>query len=150
MKKLVALVSVLCLLVASVPAMATDFDLGALNDLLTMEDETEPTEEFPEEKIEHMFEGETVEVELAGETIEVHVNFKEAMDSYIEFMDEYANYVSDPVQNADSGIRMWIRYAELLEMLDGLEEDESEMSVGDLAYYFYALNSITAKMATIE
>lgn len=72
------------------------------------------------------------------------------MDSYIEFMDEYANYVSDPVQNADSGIRMWIRYAELLEMLDGLEEDESEMSVGDLAYYFYALNSITAKMATVE
>lgn len=57
MKKLVALVSVLCLLVTSVPAMAADFDLGALNDLLTMEDETEPTEESPEEKIEHMFEG---------------------------------------------------------------------------------------------
>lgn len=147
MKKLIALVCALCLLVAAVPAMAVDFDMGALADLFTMDEETE---ESAEKDIEQMFEGETMPVDLAGETVEVHVNFKEAMDSYLAFLDEYANYLSDPVQNADSGVRMWLRYTELLDVLDELDEDESEMSAGDMAYYLYILSSITAKLETIE
>ena len=145
MKKLIALLAVLCLLASSVPALAFSFGLDALQDLFPEDDSTDADED-----LDQLFEGDTVQLELSGATIEVHVNFKNAMDSYVAFFDEYVAYMSDPAQNPADAVSLLTRYTELIEALDALEDDEDEMSDGDLAYYLYATGLIYANLATVE
>lgn len=145
MRKLIALLAVLCLLTASVPALAFDFGLGALEDLFSESEEKEDADE-----LDHLFEGDTIQIYLTGTTIEVHEQFKNVMDSYVEFFDEYVAYMNDPSQNPAGAVSLLSRYAELIEALDELEDDEDEMSDGDLAYYLYATGLIYANLATVE
>ena len=145
MKKLIVLLTVLCLLTASVPALAFDFGPDAPEDLFSGNEEDDDAD-----GLDHLFEGDTIQIDLSGTTIEVHVKFKDAMDSYVEFFDEYVAYMSDPSQNPAAAVTLLSRYTELIEDLDELEDDEDEMSDGDLAYYLYATSLIYANLTTVE
>ena len=156
MKKLIALLCVLCLLVASVPAMALDFGLGDLGDWLEAgedlieDEETDEEEDTDLEDLTYLFEGLTMLIQLNDDEIEVHENFKNAMDSYVIFLDDYINFLNDPESDPMDALHFLNDYTNLLCTLEVLENDESEMSEGDLAYFLYSMSIIYAKLSTIE
>ena len=155
MKKLIALLCVLCMLVTYVPAMALDFGFGDLEDWLEdsedwVDDEETDEEDTDLEDLSYLFEGLSTLIKLGDDEIEVHENFKNAMDAYVAFLDEYIAFLTNPEADVMDSLRFMSEYTDMLLALDALEKDESEMSDGDLAYYLYTTSIITEKLSTIE
>ena len=154
MKKVIAITLVLvCLLAAPLYAAQAE-ELGALGDLFgslgdLFEDEAE--EESEDAEAPEAFDGPLVEVvvdEESGETIEVHEDFKEYMDAYEDFFDEYADVMSEDDPDTLARLDVTARYFEMLDAMEALED--AELSDGDAAYYLLVSGRISAKLALVE
>lgn len=154
MKKVIAVTLVLvCLLAAPLYAAQAE-GLGALGDLFgslgdLFEDEAE--EESEDAEAPETFDGPLVEVvvdEESGETIEVHEDFKEYMDAYEDFFDEYADVMSEDDPDTLALLDVTARYFEMLDAMEALED--AELSDGDAAYYLLVSGRISAKLALVE
>ncbi len=80
----------------------------------------------------------------------IRPDFKEAMDSYEAFFDEYIDFMTR-YKNADNPASMLLdytsfmkRYADTMEKLDAINEDE--LSSAESAYYTDVMARISAKM----
>lgn len=83
----------------------------------------------------------------------INPEFKEAMDSYEAFMDEYVEFMTK-YQSSDNSISMLAdyaeyakQYAELAEKLDKV--DQNELTNEELAYYLEVTSRVTQKLAQI-
>ena len=155
MKKVIAITLVLVCLLAAPLCAAQAEGLGALGDLLgSLGDlfEDEPAEEADESAAApETFDGPLVEVvvdEESGETIEVHEDFKEYMDAYEDFFDEYADVMSEDNPDTLALLDVTARYFEMLDAMKALED--AELSDGDAAYYLLVSGRISAKLALVE
>ena len=143
MKKVIAITLVLvCLLAAPLYAAQAE-GLGALGDLFgSLGDlfEGEPAgEESEEAEAPETFDGPLVEVvvdEESGETIEVHEDFKEYMDAYEDFFDEYADVMSEDDPDTLALLDVTARYFEMLEAMEALED--AELSDGTRLTIFWS------------
>jgi hypothetical protein len=141
MKKFLALLCTMILLLTSVPASA-----DGLGDLFSGIFGGDTTEEAEEET--HYFEGDTVAVEVNGIKLNVHTNFKTIMDEYDAFFDEYVELMKNPDDMLKYASFM-TQYAETMAALSALEEDE-DMTNDDLAYYTYIMSNISIKQMTVQ
>ncbi len=141
MKKLIALLCVSVLLMATVPASADglgDLFGGFFGGSTTEETETDT----------NYFEGETETVEVNGVKLTVHSKFKKAMDEYDEFIDEYVALMKNPNDMAKY-MTFLTQYAETMETLSAFENDE-DLVDDDLAYYTYIMSNISIKLLAVE
>ena len=152
MKKLISIALVfVCLLAISAQSFAFDFsslgDFVDALDNLTEEDNSSSDSEKTSEDIAE-FEGPLVEVDIGGETIEVHEDFKQYMDDFEAFFDEYVEIMSEDDPDEFALLEMMTEYLEMIESMDALSD--AELSEGDLAYYLAITTRIYAKLATVE
>ncbi len=143
MKKLLALLCAMMLLLAAAPASASgfgDFLSGIFGESTTEETEAETEINY--------FEGDTVTVNVNGTKLTVHAKFKAVMDEYDEFFDEYVKLMKNPNDMLKFATFM-TQYAETMDALSALEDDEN-MTNDDLAYYTYIMSNISIKLLTVE
>ncbi len=159
MKKLIALVCVLCLLASSIPAMASEFGWGGLQDLVDMAEglydddydyDYDYTDDSEDDVLAGLLTGAVIDIVLGDETITVHKEFKNAMDAYIMFTGEYVDYINNPDEYTLDAVHILAEFSDLMILLDALEGAEDELSVGDLAYYVYASGIILEELSTVE
>lgn len=93
---------------------------------------------------------ETPRASLSGVTPE----FREAMDSYEAFFDEYIAFMQG-MGEEDDGLAFLLRYAEMLsryeeaiEAMDAIDEDS--LSAADELYYLEVLSRISAKLLAVS
>ncbi len=141
MKKVLALVCALMMLAMTVPASADG--LGDFLGGIFGGSQSETTETDGE-----YFTGDTVMADINGTKVEVHVKFKQVLDEYEAFFDEYIAFMQNPTDMMKYASFM-TQYAETMAALSNLEEEEGEMSNGDLAYYTYVMSNITVKLMTV-
>ncbi len=108
----------------------------------------------------------TSSVESAGEKTEppapeqketsdgLRPEFKEAMDSYEAFFDEYCDFLEQYKQDP-SNLKLLAEYSEMLTKLSEMEESfgewkEEDMSKEELAYYLEVSNRITQKLLVVS
>lgn len=111
-------------------------------------EETEETEEPTETK------ETTAEKKEEKSSDEVSADFKETMDEYEAFMNDYVDFMkkyenSDDTASmlADYG-KMMAQYAEFTEKIDAIDEDE--LSDADYAYYMKVTGRVTEKLAELN
>ena len=139
MKKTIAFFLIVCLSACAISgAYADGFNLGNLTGFLSG-NKTEETPSFDD-----AFTGDTIKVDINGSKVKVHKNFKETMDAYEKFFDEYADLMTNPSPDMMQYATFLARYAEMIESLDSL--DETEMNEGDFAYYTYVMANISIKL----
>lgn len=141
MKRFFALMCAMMMLTLAVPASADglgDF-LGGIFD----GSKTETTETDGD-----YFTGDTVTADINGTKVQVHAKFKQVMDEYEAFFDEYIAFMQNPTDMMKYASFM-TQYAETMAALSNLEDEESEMSTGDLAYYTYVMSDVTVKLMTV-
>lgn len=109
-------------------------------------EETEDPSALPELKKEYS--GEKVKVKLSGTTIKVHADFKEVMDEYERFFDEYVLLMQQEDPDMLQLSSFLLRYAEAMQALASLEE--TELDEGDMLYYSDVMLRISAKLLTME
>ena len=80
-------------------------------------------------------------------TVEVHEDFKEFMDAYEDFFDEYVELMNDDDPDAFALLEFMSEYNEAMETIDAL--GDVELSEGDMAYYFDVHGRIMAALATV-
>ncbi|MFR8177282.1 MAG: DUF6591 domain-containing protein [Christensenellales bacterium] len=140
MKRIFAVFFAMCLSVCMVSsAYAIGFNLGGLSEIFGESAE----EEIP--SFEDSFTGDTVKVNINGIKVKVHRNFKDTMDKYEDFFDEYAALMTSPSPDMMQYATFLARYADMIDALDSL--DETEMDEGDLAYYTYVMANISIKLS---
>lgn len=142
MKRFFALVCAVMMLSLTVPVSAEG--LGDFLGGIFGGGQTETTETDGE-----YFTGDTVTADINGTKVEVHVKFKQVMDEYEAFFDEYIAFMQNPTDMMKYASFM-TQYAETMAALSNLEEEESDMSNGDLAYYTYVMSNITVKLMTVS
>ena len=113
--------------------------------------DAEATEAEPEAEAE-----EAAESSGSGDRPETDISpeFKETMDSYEEFFDEYVDFLNNFDENT-SDPQMLMEYASLVskeaDMFQKMEDmDENEMTTAELAYYLEVTARIEAKLATVQ
>ena len=148
MKRILAAGCLVAVLTSSVAgAYAEAFNLGSLTNLFGKAE----TETVEDKELSDVLTGDTVQTEVNGIKIKVHVKFKELMDSYEAFFNEYVELMKSPSPDLMKYATFMARYAEIVEKLDELDEmeEEDELSEGDLAYYTYVMANISIQMTLI-
>lgn len=87
---------------------------------------------------------EMVTVQVGGKTLEIRRSFKDAIDSYESFFDEYIKAIES--QDIIRMSSMLAKYAQTLEAFENM--DEGEMTDAELAYYTAVSAQIMGKLAT--
>ena len=125
----------------------TQEDLDDLEDLynglmglISGEDEEEDSD-FP--SFDNAFTGKTTTVKLNGKKYKIHQNFKNVMDEYQEYFDEYIKLMNDP-DNLGNYMTFYNKYYSLMSHLESISTDK--MSKDELAYYNAVLLSISEKL----
>lgn len=83
----------------------------------------------------------------------IRPEFKEAMDAYEAFYDEYCKFMEEYKKNP-TDLSLLGKYTEMLTKLDEMNKafqawDEDEMSTAELKYYLDVNNRVTQKMIDI-
>jgi len=91
------------------------------------------------------FKGFLISVVLDGKILKIHENFKNIMDKYETFFDEYIAFMSNP--DMTQYMAFLTKYADAMGALDGL--DEYEMSDAETVYYAGVLLRISQKLMTV-
>lgn len=144
MKRMLAVLLVVVMTVAMVGCSRTKENVGdekmvqAPYDPSTPESITESTEENTTE-------------EAADNRSDISPEFKEMMDSYEQFFDEYIAFVEN-YNSEETGVLALVNYADMLaeyaQMIESMEEmDESDMTETELGYYLEVTGRIYQKLA---
>lgn len=109
----------------------------------------EPTEESTEERLSETSVEERKAEEDASD--ELRTEFKEMMDGYEAFFDEYIEFM-ESYDSDTAGFAAILEYADMLaryaEMVEAMDElDDSEMTGAELAYYLEVTGRIYQKLA---
>ncbi len=90
--------------------------------------------------------GDMVEVQVGGKTLQISKSFKEAMDEYGAFFDEYIDVMER--QDVLKMAAMTAKYAEMSEAFEKIDDDE-DLSDAESAYYIHVQSQINEKLAAI-
>lgn len=119
------------------------------NNLKTNEDDEEEDTEIDENEIEQ----DETEQETNGSSEGIRPEFKEAMDSYEKFFDEYVEFMKKYMDSDDAAGMMGDyadyldKYTDTMEKMDALGEEE--MSKEEALYYAEVTTRITEKLADV-
>ena len=91
------------------------------------------------------FEGDMVTVKVNGKKLKIHENFKNAMDQYEDFFDEYIAFMKNP--DMLEYATFLTKYTKAMNALEGLEDQD--MSDAELAYYTDVLLRIDKKLLAV-
>ena len=87
-----------------------------------------------------------VDVQVGGKTISISQSFKDAMDEYEAFFDEYVEALQSG--NAIKLSTLALKYAETMAAFEAL--DDADLSEAEEAYYITVQARINAKLLTVE
>lgn len=90
--------------------------------------------------------GDMVEVQVGGKTLQIRKSFKDAMDEYEAFFDDYIDVMER--QDALKMATMAVKYAEMSEAFEKIDDDE-DLSDAESAYYIHVQTQISEKLATV-
>ena len=110
--------------------------------------ETKPTQKSEAEapaKSESAATGDMVEVQVGGKTLQIRKSFKDTMDGYESFFNEYINVMEK--QDILRMATMVARYDETLEEMDNMKEDD--LTDAEMAYYTHVHTQIMEKLLTV-
>lgn len=85
-------------------------------------------------------------VQVGGKTLEIRKSFKDAMDEYSAFFEEYIDVMER--QDILRMAAMTAKYAEMSEAFEKLDESE-DLSNAESAYYIHIQSQINEKLATV-
>lgn len=144
MKKYVLVLTVLVL---------TLFGAACGNDAEKTSGEGGSFSETTEQKKEEVKDSEKVE-ETADSTSGLRPEFKEAMDSYEAFYDEYCTFMQKYMNNP-SDLTMLTKYTDLMSKATDVDEkfdawDQSDMSDEELKYYLDVSNRVMKKLVDVS
>ncbi len=90
--------------------------------------------------------GDMVEVQVGGKTLQIRKSFKDAMDEYEAFFDDYIDVMER--QDALKMATMAVKYTEMAGAFERIENDE-DLSDAESAYYIHVQAQISEKLATV-
>ena len=90
--------------------------------------------------------GDMVEVQVGGKTLQIRKSFKDAMDEYEAFFDDYIDVMER--QDALKMATMAMKYTEMAGAFERIENDE-DLSDAESAYYIHVQAQISEKLATV-
>lgn len=127
---------------------AYDQPTNDMTQTITESEETEATAETEEPEKET-----TAEKKEKKSNGKVNPDFKETMDEYEAFMNDYVDFMKK-YENSDNTASMLVdyskmmaKYAEFTEKIDDIDEDE--LSDADYAYYMKVTGRVTEKLAEL-
>jgi predicted small lipoprotein YifL len=164
MKKIMALMLVLAALFtvtacgserAEIPDVDREISEAAdslekiISDAATMEETTEPEETDEAEEPDEPEKPEKPEKPESG----LRPEFKEAMDSYEAFYDEYCDFMEKYKEDSDN-LTLIAKYGKMLVRLEEVNEkfeawDEDELNSEELKYYLDVNNRVLKKLADL-
>lgn len=130
-----------------------DEESGFESDLEQTEETETTTESITEATTETITESteENTTEEAADNRSDISPEFKEMMDSYEQFFDEYIAFMEN-YDSEETGVLALVNYADMLaeyaQMIESMEEmDESDMTETELGYYLEVTGRIYQKLA---
>lgn len=155
MKKLLAGLLIVCFLTSLyTPGLAeSSADVlnglsNFINSLANLAEATKDLDSTPEPAAKEKLSGPTVEVKVAGKTLKVHQEFKEQIDQYEAFFDQYIEALSKDDIDLIQYANLMTQYIATLEAFENI--DEEVLSDDDNIYYLDVLNRVNLKLLMTE